>query len=78
MIFVARVVEVDVGVEVGVKLYVPKDQMPPCLKDGELVTIDVRRSRWWEILDWLKLKEAYELLPADIKQKIANSGMEHP
>jgi len=69
----------------GARLYIPekvlKDDNFP-FKDGDLVKIElgndslkVGPTEWWEMLDWSTTPEAFERLPAEIKQKIRKAGL---
>lgn len=69
----------------GARLYIPekvlKDSEFP-FKDGEIVKIEVgnesvmvRSVEWWEMLDWETMPEAFEKLPAEIKEKVKQAGL---
>lgn len=69
----------------GARLYIPekvlKDTNFP-FKDGDLVKIEigndslkVESTEWWEMLDWRTTPEAFERLPAEIKEKIRKAGL---
>jgi len=69
----------------GARLYIPEkvigDSSFP-FKDGDIVKIRIGNNclnlesvDWWEMLDWKTMPEAYEKLPAEIKEKIANAGL---
>jgi len=71
----------------GAYLYLPQklvedDRFP--FKDDEVVklVLDPRNKEmivtipeWWELLDWSKMRDAYEKLPVEIKQAIDKSGI---
>ena len=41
------------------------------IEPSELVNIDIRKSNWWDLLDWDEMgEEAFNRLPEEIKQKI--------
>jgi len=55
-------------------------------EDGDLVIIEIisfesekvlllRKPRWWEIIDWNKNRDAFEILPYDIKTMIIQAGL---
>jgi len=69
----------------GARLYIPervlKDENFP-FKDGDIVKIEVgneslqvRPVEWWEMLDWKTMPEAFEKLPAEVKEKIKKAGL---
>ena len=69
----------------GARLYIPekvlKDANFP-FKDGYIVKIEagndglqVRPVEWWEMLDWKTMPEAFEKLPAEIKEKVKQAGL---
>ncbi len=69
----------------GARLYIPQsvvaDKDFP-FHDGDLVKIEVgnpsitlTRPEWWEMLDWHELKDTFQLLPPEVKEKIRNQGL---
>jgi len=69
----------------GARLYLPekiiKDPSFP-FEDDDLVKIQIgndsliiNQPEWWEMLDWNEMKEAYQLLPEEIKNRIAERGL---
>jgi hypothetical protein len=57
-------------------------------KDDDIVKLEVVKGeadegtkmivstpRWYELLDWSKMSDAYEKLPPEIKEKIKQSGI---
>jgi len=69
----------------GARIYIPaiivKDPNFP-FEDEDLVKIEigndsiiVERPKWWEMLNWSQLRDAYEMLPEDLKRKIAEKGL---
>jgi len=41
--------------------------------DGEALRIEP--VEWWEMIDWNEMKNAYEVLPEEIKHKIEEQGL---
>jgi len=70
----------------GARLYIPESvlndpEFP--FGDDDLVKIEISNPTvmlikpvWWEMLDWDKMKNAFEKLPDDIKEKIRQKGLE--
>jgi len=69
----------------GARLYIPekvaKSGFFP-FKDDELVKIrvgegslTVERVEWWEMIDWNEMRDAYEVLPEEVKRKIEKQGL---
>jgi len=68
----------------GARLYIPekilKDKNFP-FSDKELVQIEIEKNslkvrsvEWWEMLKWSQMKEAFDKLPLEIKEKIKPHG----
>ncbi len=69
----------------GARLYIPekvaKSKGFP-FKDDELVKIRVgegslmvEKVEWWEMIDWNEMRDAYEVLPEEVKRKIEERGL---
>jgi len=69
----------------GARLYIPEnvksDSSFP-FEDDEIVKIEIgndsvvlEKPEWWEMLDWKKMKDAYDKLPGEIREKIRQSGL---
>jgi len=69
----------------GARLYIPEkvanSQLFP-FKDDELVKIQINegslrieRVEWWEMIDWNEMRDAYEVLPEELKRKIEKQGL---
>lgn len=69
----------------GARLYLPeklvRDGDFP-FEDDELVKIEIgndslriSRPTWWEMLDWNEMREAYKVLPEDVKRMITERGL---
>jgi len=69
----------------GARLYIPEgvrgDSNFP-FEDGEIVKITIgndsltlEKPEWWEMLDWKKMRDAYEKLPIAIREKIQSAGL---
>ena len=69
----------------GARLYIPQsvvDDPEFSFSDGDIVKIDVgnpvitiSKPEWWEMLDWTKMRDAFDLLPNQIKQIIEENGL---
>ena len=35
----------------------------------------VERVEWWEMIDWNEMRDAYEVLPEEVKRKIEERGL---
>ena len=55
------------------KMTIPKEVRDLLnIKPDDLYLVRIRRPDWWEMLDWDEMgQEAFDRLPDEIKQKIA-------
>ncbi len=47
--------------------FLDDDLIKITIGDGKIV---LTKAKWWEMLDWDKMKDVYEQLPQEIKSKI--------
>ena len=40
------------------------------LVPGDLVELTIKKPDWWELLDWSEMKQTFDILPLEIKNKI--------
>ena len=69
----------------GARLYIPEkvvsDSAFP-FKDGDIIKIEIeentvtlKKTEWWEMLDWKTMPETFEKLPPDVQGKIRNANL---
>jgi len=67
----------------GARLYIPeKVARQMSFKDDDLVKIQINegslrieRVEWWEMIDWNEMRDAYKVLPEEVKRKIEKQGL---
>ena len=69
----------------GARLYIPESLIRAPgfpFEDDDLVKIEmdegglrISRPEWWELLDWNEMREAYSILPREMREKIAEKGL---
>ena len=68
----------------GGRIYIPQQLLlsPDFpFSDSDLIKITIEKDtvvlshpQWWELLDWNEMRDAYESLPQEIKDKIQSSN----
>ncbi|MEM4165526.1 MAG: hypothetical protein QXJ86_06770 [Nitrososphaerales archaeon] len=44
------------------------------LKEGDYVLFKAKKAKWYHLLDWSKMTATYQMLPDELKRKIAEDG----